>query len=167
MARKVTSFYKKGNQIAGSLLTGWEQCESDLEGPLSHSQSRLFAVCMEELAGWGDGHHTAVAGGTLTSWEGASVSGMSCGGHTSIRAFMGSRAMEMPRRRVSTLTAVCPEARTKSSICLDLAFPADKTKKNNNNTFLPSYRSQRDDAQINHFELLDERCSINPRSHQL
>lgn len=33
-SRKDISFYKKGNQIAGSLLAGWEQCESDLEGTL-------------------------------------------------------------------------------------------------------------------------------------
>lgn len=37
MSRKDTSFYKKGNQIAGSLLEGWEHCESDPEGHLSHS----------------------------------------------------------------------------------------------------------------------------------
>lgn len=30
LSRKDTSFYEKGNQVAGSLLTGRKQCESDL-----------------------------------------------------------------------------------------------------------------------------------------
>lgn len=51
MSRKDTGSYKKGNQIAGSLLAGWEQCESDLQGPLFIPQLGQ-AVCSVQGAGW-------------------------------------------------------------------------------------------------------------------
>lgn len=144
--------------------TVWSQTLKDLYPTVR--AGCLLCAWSSWLAGEAD-HHIAVAGGTLTSWEGTSASGMSCGGHTSIRAAVGSRAMEMPRREESecTPTAACPEARAKSSICLDLSFPADKTKKKIILSYPPAALKGMT-AQINHFELLDERCSINWGSHQ-
>lgn len=55
-SKKDISFYEEGNQIAGSLLAGWERCESDLKDfCLSHSYSGT--VCFVHgavgwLAGW-------------------------------------------------------------------------------------------------------------------
>lgn len=56
MSKKDISFYEEGNQIAGSLLAGWERCESDLKDfCLSHGYSGT--VCFVHgavgwLAGW-------------------------------------------------------------------------------------------------------------------
>lgn len=71
-SRKDTSVHEKGNQIAGSLPTGWEQSVSQTwkDFYLSHSQSRLFALCAELLAGWWDGQCTAVAGRALSVCQG-------------------------------------------------------------------------------------------------
>lgn len=59
MSRKDTSFYKKGNQIAGSLLTGWEPCESDLGGPFFMPQPQCAVGFVHRTAGWLAGHRRA------------------------------------------------------------------------------------------------------------
>lgn len=51
--------------------------------------------------------------------------------HTRIRALVGRRAVETPRKGVSSPTldpAAYPETWTESCICLDLSFPEDETK---------------------------------------
>lgn len=84
-SKKDISFYEEGNQIAGSLLAGWERCESDLKDfCLSHSYSGT--VCFVHGAvGWLAGPHVAVASRVLTGWEETLVAGISCGGHMRIR----------------------------------------------------------------------------------
>lgn len=163
MARKDARFYKKGKQIAGvSSQDG--NSESDLEGPLSHSQSKQAVCCVHGSAGWlvrrpshcsgrWDPH---IMGGSL------SVRDELWGPHKHLRAAGRWRCPEEALVQQPALRLELNPLSAWTSLSQQI-----RPKNNNNKTFLSSYRSQRDDAQINHFELLDERCSINPRSHQL
>lgn len=140
MSRKDTNFYKKEKQIAGSLRTGWEPCQSDLGGPFFIPQPQCAVGFVHRTAGWLAGHRRS------GSWW----------------AIETATPQEEP---VLTLSpAACPEAWSRSRIPFRLSFPADKKKIR---ILLPSYHCQRDDTSTNRFELSDERCSINLRPHQL
>lgn len=111
MSRKDSRFYKKGNQIAGSLLAGWEQHESDPEGPLYIPQHRgRFVLCVELLAAWPHSYQLqGPAGGGAASGKGALVPGVS-----KYKGPGGQEGSRDPQKRaVSTPAlnpAACPEA---------------------------------------------------------
>lgn len=136
MARKDTSFYKKGNQIAGSLLTGWEQCESRRRTFIPQSEQAV--CCVHGAVGWLVRRPSHCSGWRDPHIVGGNISVRDCGGHTSIGPLLGSRAMEMPRRRVSTPTAACPEAGLNPlSAWTSLSQQIRPKKKNNTLPLLP------------------------------
>lgn len=115
-SRRDTSSYAKGNRIAGSLSAGWERGESDL------AASNTACSVRGLLAGWlpmtsllgpgGPGHRGR---------ERTACGAEPWGPH---KHPPGEESVPPARN-----PAACLEAYTESRICLDLSFPADKTKK--------------------------------------